>query len=200
MTDITLATPTQTRLPGRERPRPRTTPATPHVQLDQPAPEALQAELWRRMTSLEGMTPGNSNISAPSSRALHLDAVLARGPRQAYLSETEFAHLHGDGSGSLHLTLPQARGAEAIAQGWGEVHPAAGMGIAPPTLLMLYGPRDAGQLEVVWQLIQESYAYARGDQEDPTRPVTRHARELPSQPVPDGQRRPLTPTTREARS
>jgi hypothetical protein len=169
MTNMTLTTPNQAGLPKRRGPRPLTTPATPHVQLDQPAPEPLQAELWRRMTSLEGVTPGYSNISAPSSRAVHLDAVLARGPRQAYLTGTEFAHLHGDGSGSLHLTLPPARGAEAIAQGWGEIHPAARMGIAPPTLLMLYAPLDAGQLEVAWQLIAESYAYARGDQEDPTR-------------------------------
>lgn len=65
--------------------------------------------------------------------------MLARGPRDAYLTGTEFVHLHGDGSGSLHVALPRARGTEAIAQGWGETHPAARMGIAPPTLVMLYG-------------------------------------------------------------
>lgn len=152
-------------LPQRAGPRPQTTPASPHVQLDQPAPAPLQAELWRRMTKLEGVEPGRSLISAPSSRALHLDAKLARGPRDAYLVGTEFGHLHGDGSGSLHLALPEPRNAEAISKGWAEVHPAARMGIAPPTLVMLYGPRTDEELSIVWKLVEESYAYARGPSE-----------------------------------
>lgn len=149
-------------LPRRAGGRPQTTPATPHVQLDQPAPAALQAELWRRMVNLEGVRAGHSLISEPSSRALHLDPALALGPREAYLVEREFAHLHGDGSGSLHLTLPEPWRAEAIANGWGEIHPAARAGIAPPTLMMLYGPRTDEDLAVVWQLVEASYHYARG--------------------------------------
>jgi hypothetical protein len=74
------------------------------------------------------------------------------------------------------------------------------MGIAPLTLLMLYAPRDAGQRVIVWQLLQESSAYAHGEQEDPTRTVTRRARELPSPPVSHVRRRQLTPTTRKDRS
>ena len=101
-------------------------------------------------------------LPATPSKALHLDPELAQGDREAYLVGTEFAHLHGDGSGSLHLTLPGERAAEAIEQGWAELHPAVRMGLMPPTLVMLYGPRDDEELATVWRLIQVSYTFARG--------------------------------------
>lgn len=137
------------------------------------------------MVHLEGVQPGPSGISAPSSRAVHLDPAFARGPRDAFLVGTEFGHLHGDGSGSLHVALPEPRGAEAIAKGWGETHPAARMGIAPPTLVMLYGPRTDGELAIVWQLVEESYAYAR-ERLDTEHPGDAHGdRAAGSAPPPD---------------
>lgn len=142
--------------------RPRTTPITPHMQLDQQAPQALRDALWRRMTSLEGVRSGPSGISVPQTRAVHLDPRLATGPREAFMVGTEFAHLHGDGSGSLHLALPSHRAAEAIRLGWAEQHPVVAMGLGPDTLVMVYGPRDDTELTVVWQLVRESHAFARG--------------------------------------
>ncbi|HUQ55578.1 luciferase family protein [Lentzea sp.] len=136
------------------------------MQLDQFAPAGIQAELWRRMAALTGIRTGRSKISMPSSRALHLDQATATGPADAFLVETEFTHLHGDGSGSLHLALPSAVAREVIATGRGERHPAVALGLAHPTLVMLFGPRDADELEVVWRLVQASHAYARsGDNE-----------------------------------
>jgi hypothetical protein len=51
----------------------------------------IQAELVRRMATLDGTTMGRSGISAPTSLVPHLDADLARGPDDAYLVGTEFA-------------------------------------------------------------------------------------------------------------
>jgi hypothetical protein len=147
-------------LPQRSGDRPRTTGATPHVQLDQHAPQVLQDELWRRIAELEGVRTGASGISEARSRALHLDDS-AQGPREAFLVNTEFAHLHGDGSGSLHLTLPRARAAEAVRQGWGEEHPVVALGLAAPTLLMVYGPRTLDEFAVVLRLVEESHAFGR---------------------------------------
>ena len=154
--------PASGQLPTRSGARPKATPRTPHVQLDQPGAASLVDRLWRAMTELPGVHPGRSGISAPSSRALHLDPGLAEGPREAFLVGTEFAHLHGDGSGSLHLALPAARVLEAIDAGWADFHPVVLMGLAPPTLVMLYGPRDDAEYDVVWGLVQESYRFARG--------------------------------------
>jgi len=149
-------------LPPRSGERPQTTPTNPHQQLDQTAPTAIQEELWRRMASLEGVSTGRSGVSLPESRAVHLDPGLARGPRDAYLVDTEFAHLHGAADGSLHVTLPTAVAGEAIDKGWAELHPMARRGLAPTTLVMLYGPRDQAELETIWQLVETSYAFARG--------------------------------------
>lgn len=40
------------------------------------------------------------------------------------------------------MALPPALAAEAIHQGWAEVHPVARLGLIPPTLVMIYAPRD----------------------------------------------------------
>ncbi|MDR6867617.1 hypothetical protein J2Y69_002221 [Microbacterium resistens] len=151
------------RLPMRREPRPTTTPQTPHIQLDQHAPVGLQAELWERMIALDGVQEGRSGVSAPSSRALHLRQDLADGPRQAFFAGTEFAHLHGDGSGSMHLSLPLDVVEQLFAAGWGEQHPIVKLG-GPPNWVMLFGPRDQAELDVVWGLVQASYAFARGEE------------------------------------
>lgn len=135
----------------------------PHQQLSQNAPLSLQEELWHRMTGLEGVRPGRSHVSLPDTRALHLDPRLATGPGDAFFAGTEFAHLHGASDGSLHLMLPVSVAGDAIDKGWSELHPVARRGAGPPTLVMLYGPRDEAELEVVWRLVQTSYAFARGE-------------------------------------
>ena len=145
-------------MPTRSGPRPRTGPAIPHQQLDQTAPRKWRDELWRRMTQLEGVSVGPSRVSPPSTRAVHLDAALAAGPVQAFMVGTEFAHLHGPSDGSLHVALPEYLAAEAIAAGWADPHPLARAGQLPPTIVMLYEP----ELQIVWQLVRASYAFARG--------------------------------------
>ena len=171
----------RTALPHRPGDRPKTSPEIPHQQLSQNAPSWLQEELWNRMSALDGVQQGRSNVSLPDTRALHLDPRLAQGPREAFmdrtlgsnLAGTEFAHLHGPADGSLHLMLPVSVARDAIESGWSELHPMARRGAAPQTLVMLYGPRDREELEMVWRLVQASYAFARGEE----LPVSREPQE-----------------------
>lgn len=149
-------------LPARPGERPSTRLAMPHQQLDQTPPSELHDELLRRMTTLEGVSIGVSGVSLPESRALLLDPQLARGPADAFMVGTEFAHLHGPRDGSLHAMLPPLIAAAAIDKGWAELHPLARDGTAPSTLVMLYGPRDRAELETVWQLVEASHAFACG--------------------------------------
>jgi hypothetical protein len=159
---VAMADETAITLPKRSGEPPNTRLAMPHQQLDQTPPTELQDELLRRMAALGGVRLGRSGVSLPESRALHLDPPLARGPAEAFMVGTEFAHLHGPRDGSLHAMLPASTAAEAIDKGWAELHPLARDGTAPPTLLMLYGPRDKAELETVWQLVEASYAFACG--------------------------------------
>ncbi|GAA3689446.1 hypothetical protein GCM10022224_063630 [Nonomuraea antimicrobica] len=46
--------------------------------------------------------------------------------------------------------------------GWAEPHPLVHEGRCPPTLVMLYGPRDEDELAVVWELVRRSHAFASG--------------------------------------
>jgi len=149
-------------LPERRGPRPRTTPTNPHQQLDQNAPIHLQEALFERARALPGVRVGPSRISVPGARAFILDEELAAGPPEAFLVDREFAHLHPPYDGSLHLMLPETTARLVVAKGWGELHPLARRGWLPPTAIMVYGPRDEDELEVVWTILQASYAFARG--------------------------------------
>lgn len=140
---------------------PQTGPAIPHQQLSQIAPAELQEQLWQRMSELGHVITGHSNISMHDTRALHLESSHAQGPRTAFMIGTEFAHLHGHHDGSLHMALPPNLVRQVVLLGWGEVHPIA-RSSPNPTLLMVFGPRNAQELEIVWQLVALSYNYARG--------------------------------------
>jgi hypothetical protein len=157
-------------LPNRTGPRPETGPAMPHQQLTQNAPLALQEALFTRAAGLPGVQVGRSGVSVPGARAFLLEDGLAAGPPEAFMFGTEFAHLHPPYDGSLHLALPAEAAAGLERKGWGELHPLARMGVMPPTTLMVFGPRDADELEVVWTIVQASHGFARGlDAERPHR-------------------------------
>jgi luciferase-like monooxygenase len=149
-------------LPRRAGPPPQTTPTNPHTQLDQqPDDPGVVEELARRVFALPGVVEQPSGISVPGARALTLAAEEPVGPPEAFLVEREFAHLHPAPDHSLHAMLPLDIAAEAIDAGWAEIHPAARMGVIPPTAVMLYAPRDEAEAEVVERLVQASHAFAR---------------------------------------
>jgi len=148
--------------PVRQGPRPATQRVMPHQQLDQNAPPELQEELFDRCRGLFGVVVLPSLVSVPGARGFHLESELAGGSAEAFMRDTEFAHLHPQYDGSLHLALPADLARQVIDAGWGEHHPLVEQGVMPPTQLMVYGPRDRDELEVVWRIIEESYAFARG--------------------------------------
>jgi hypothetical protein len=149
-------------LPPRVGERPRTTPTNPHTQLDQqPTDLRWIEELARRVFALPGVVEEPSRISVPGARALVLAPGEAAGPREAFLIDREFAHLHPDPDHSLHAMLPLETAEEAIEAGWAEPHPVALRGLIPPTAVMLYAPRDDAELDVVERLVRTSHAFAR---------------------------------------
>lgn len=97
-------------------------------------------------------------ISVPGARALVLDRPA--GPREAFIIGGEFAHLHPAPDLSLHIALPAPLAEAAVEAGWGEVHPVALRGMIPPTVLMLYAPRDDEELEIVVGLVAAAWRAA----------------------------------------
>lgn len=150
-------------LPQRLGNRPRATPDDPHRQLTQIAPPELQEEVVARGRKMPGTYVCPSLISLPGSRAFMLDNSTPTPASPVFMVAREFAHIHPPVDGSLHMVLPPHIVRQVVERGWGEQHPVAKMGLIPPTTMMVYGPRDAGELEVVLSLLSASWSYARGE-------------------------------------
>jgi phospholipase/carboxylesterase len=73
----------------------------------------------------------------------------------------EFAHLHPSHDGSLHLALPPALAADAIGKGWAVAHPLAGVRLTPG-MVLVYGPRDPAEMDVVAAIVATSRGWAAG--------------------------------------
>ncbi|MCC6621733.1 MAG: phospholipase [Deltaproteobacteria bacterium] len=156
-------------LPRRAGPKPRTTPSNPHTQLDQIAPPAMQAAIAAHMFGRPCVEERPSVVSVPGARAMWIAEACVVGDRVAFLMGREHAHLHPPSDGSLHLALPPALAEEAIAKGWAELHPVARRGLIPPTIVMVFGPRDEAELEVVKQLVDASFRFAHPEAVVPER-------------------------------
>lgn len=151
-------------LPGdtltrREGERPQVSWQIPQQQQTQNAPKDLQEELYARMCALAGTATGPSQISVPGARGISL--VEPAGPAEAFLvpQAAEFAHLHPAYDGSLHLALPVDQATDLVARGWGTPHPWAGTRLTPG-FVMVFGPRDRDELEIVAGIVAASHAYA----------------------------------------
>jgi phospholipase/carboxylesterase len=150
-------------LPTRAGVRPDVSWTIPQEQRSDNSPQPLQEELFAHISALAGVSTGQSAISVPGARGLMLD-----GPREALLDAFlvpragEFAHLHPSYDGSLHLALPPALAADAVAKGWAVAHPLAGVRLSRG-MVMVYGPRNDVELRIVAGVVEASHAYATGD-------------------------------------
>ncbi len=131
----------------------------PHAQIGvEPIPE-VNAELFRRAFALPDVRNEPTRISIPGARALWLREDLPLAHPEVIAVGREFAHIHPDGS--LHVSLPPERAREAITAGWAELHPLATF-IGNEGLVMLYTPRTLEELDVIFQLIVDSYNFVTG--------------------------------------
>jgi hypothetical protein len=69
-----------------------------------------------------------------------------------------------DGSAHLHLPAPVA--GRLVGLGWAEHHPVVVRGLAPPVVVLLYGPRDEAELAVARAVLTAAYVAAGGARTD----------------------------------
>jgi hypothetical protein len=149
-------------LPGsRLGSRPRMQRALPHLQLDQLPPAEAMEELVERSLEIPCVQSKQSRMASPKSHALYLPDEFAAGPREAFIDDHEFCHLHPLPEGSIHLTLPKVLREEVVRLSWGERHPIAEVGILT-TLVNVYAPRDRQETDIVLGLIVPSCLFAQG--------------------------------------
>ena len=149
------------RLPLRAGPRPKVTDHLPQSQVDQqPADSRHVDAILAEALTWPAVVQRASEISVEGARALTLDRSVAVGPSEAFMVGTEFCHVHAQGDFSLHATLPVTLAEAAQRAGWGEPHYLVPTGHAPPTVVMLYAPRDERERDVVLGLVRASYELA----------------------------------------
>ncbi len=157
------------RLPMRPGDSPEVSVTTPQQQESQNGPIELQEALFSWITELDGVVTAPSAVSVPGARAFLLPpGELPAGdtgvPREAFIVPEvgEFAHLHPGHDGSLHLVLPIPLAHDALAKGWGVAHPLAGIRLTAG-MVMIFGPRDVPELDIVAGIVRASYRYAAGN-------------------------------------
>ncbi|GAA2142592.1 hypothetical protein GCM10009760_27890 [Kitasatospora kazusensis] len=140
-------------LPERPGRRPLVSTDHPVEQITQCTPAHLREQLAQMLGALPGVQLRPSFVCVPGTLGAHLSPALAHAPAGAFLSATEFGHLHPPYDGSLHLALPQALASEVIRNGWG-------VPAAPSGSVLVYGPRDEQEAAVARGLLLASYRYA----------------------------------------
>lgn len=148
-------------LPQRSGMRPQTTPWAPHIQTSEIAPHALTAALASRVFALPDVEERPGSVADPRERAIWLRDVVPAGPPDSFLGNREIGHFH-PWDNSLHIALPPELVEPAVAAGWAEVHPVARAGMAPGNMVMLYGPRDDAEADVLFGLIAAAVRRAGG--------------------------------------
>ena len=148
-------------LPPRTGPRPRTSTDIPHRQLDQQPADGRHVDaILTEALTWAGVLGGPSDISIDGARGLTLDESSPGGPAEAFMVGREFCHLHAQGDFSLHAALPVPLAIAAERAGWAEPHFLVHTGQAPPTVVMIYAPRDDLERHLVQRLVRASYEFA----------------------------------------
>jgi hypothetical protein len=149
-------------LPSRKGPAPQTTRHNPQQQTNQ-IPDRGAYDAFRDViASWPGVIKAPSLRAPPGTIGLFLAPEEAKGPDEAFLLSTEFAHLHPLPDGSLHMVLPPEAHTSAVKAGWGIPHPMAGVPSVSPQTILIYAPRDAAEREVVTTLVASAERFARG--------------------------------------
>ena len=120
----------------------------------------IPSALLRRVSSVPGIEIGETIVSLPGAKGFWIskDVPLAR--PDVIVRGREFAHLHPDGS--LHASLSPEHANEAVSSGWAIHHPWADQRPGWEGFVMIYTPGSMDELEVVFQLVVESYNFVTG--------------------------------------
>jgi hypothetical protein len=147
-------------LPLRETPRPETTNGVPHIQIGVDAVPELSEELLRRVATFPGVMIGETRVSLPGALGFQLEDEMPLAHPEVIVGGREFAHLHPDGS--LHASLHPETARAAVEAGWATPHPWSDQRAGWEGFVMIYTPATTAELDVVFQLVQSSYAYVTG--------------------------------------
>jgi hypothetical protein len=157
--NIIVAPTTSDGLPERDGPRPKTFSGPLHLQcsghgdskyLDQIVDTVLT---WRYIEA-----PAHRN-GRPDTVPIRIKDMAATTDPSAFITRREFARVLL-ASPTIYLALPLVSAHWAIVRGWAEPHYLRSFGLMPAGTVVLYTPRDRGELEVCYGLFSDAYQFA----------------------------------------
>jgi len=157
----TLVVADTAQLPIREAPRPETTDSVPHVQIGVESTAEIVEELMQRVAGIPNVEIRNTVVSLPGAKGFWLADDLPLARPDVIVGGREFAHMHPDGS--LHASLHPETARAAVMAGWAVPHPWAKQRPGWEGFVMIYSPLSAEELDVVFQLVLESYSFVTGN-------------------------------------
>jgi hypothetical protein len=149
-----------TTLAERSGPHTETSGTVPHVQIGVRPITAINDELLRRAFASPGVESRPTIVSLPGALGMWLSNDIPLAHPEVIIAGREFAHIHPDGS--LHAPLPFERALEVAAKGWGERHPWADKREGWDGLVIIFTPQSMSELDIVFQLVIESYNHVTG--------------------------------------
>ncbi|KAL7625950.1 hypothetical protein AAE478_002719 [Parahypoxylon ruwenzoriense] len=160
-----------TQIPPRADPRPDVPSFVgPHRQTSQCASSGMRQAQDAFVQALTAANPGllrvrPSNLEGPLFDGLWVAERFVPLRNEVKNLNGEFAHVHGEGS--THLVLSLADAAAAIEAGWAERHRMSGVGtLMPWGFVMIYAPRDEGELRVWREFVVSSARYMFAGEEE----------------------------------
>ncbi|MBU2994486.1 DUF5519 family protein [Octadecabacter sp. 1_MG-2023] len=147
-------------LPLRPTPIPQTTNGVPHMQIGIDVVPDLAEKLLQRVAQFPGVSLGETRISMPGVVGFQFDEGVSLARPDVIVGGLEFAHLHADGS--LHASLDPQLARTAIDAGWAVAHPWAMQRDGWEGFVMIFTPTTESELEVVVQLVENSYTFITG--------------------------------------
>ncbi len=146
-------------VPLRPGPPAVTTGSVPHQQIAPDIVPEVIAEMAGRIFALPDVESRPSTIVDGAS-AIWLRDEFNLGRPECVIRERELGHIHLDGS--LHVTLPHGRIPGAQAAGWIEPHPWADTRAGFEAYVMIFSPRDSGEVDVILDLVIQGIAFVDG--------------------------------------
>lgn len=148
--------------PKRQQPRPCTRGIAPHRQVTQKASQATYDKL---ASAIEAMGRTNEKmVIGTSCFEKHGTGLFSVSPAKR-TCQGEICHAHPS-DGSMHMTLHPADAKTMLEAGWGERHPIARGGwferFVPGSFVMVYAPRDDGELAVVLEIVKAAAWFVSG--------------------------------------
>ena len=148
----------------RRRPgtRPRVSPyPIPHRQLDQLPDGGVRVALAKLFDGVVEAHADRVKYALSHFEKRHPAITLKSSEGTVGASSYgEIAHIHPSDN-SMHMILSASDAVAAIEMGWAERHGLAGIAVGlPATYVMVYAPRNGGDLRVVEELLEAAIAYA----------------------------------------